>query len=97
MDYEWRIKVAEMELEYLRMELEHMRKRQALHHQDAHDQSNYAVALGDRMDRVEADLEKTAADLAETAATLKETNAAVQAIEKQLANLIAVLYESRKD
>ena len=71
------------------MELEHMRKRLTLHHQDAHDEIA-AVALGSRMDRVEA-------DLAETAATLKETNAAVQAIEKQLANLIAVLYESRKD
>jgi hypothetical protein len=79
-----------MELEYLRMELEHMRKRQALHHQDVHDQSNYAVALADRMDRVEADLEKTAA-------TLKETNDNVLAIEKQISNLIVVLHESRKD
>jgi hypothetical protein len=89
MDYDWRIKAAEMELEFLHLELDHMRKRQALHQQDKHDEIA-AVALNDRMNRVEA-------DLAETAATLKETNATVQAIEKQLANLIAVLHESRKD
>jgi hypothetical protein len=48
------------------------------------------AALDSRLDRVEADLEKTAA-------TLKETNATVLAIDKQIADLINVLLKSRTD
>jgi hypothetical protein len=48
------------------------------------------MRAGRGLDRIETNLTEMAADLAEAGAT-------VLAVEKQLANLIGVLYESRKD
>lgn len=83
MDYEWRIQIAEKELA-------HLREMQTLAHahQDTTDQNVHI--LGNRMDRVEA-------DLAETAANLKEASNLAKVTQQKLTELINALHGGQRN